>query len=257
MLSAARNRSNQTDASVIYQCQGVYYTEFLHSLCLQRGIRKYIEIGVNAGDTFSKIDVEYAIGVDPGFRLASDPTLNKKVAHLFKITSDSFFRDHVSSLELGSGIDLAFIDGMHLFEYALRDFYNCEAISQAGGVITLHDCLPFDGEMIERVNNTPGRTPGSNAEAWTGDVWKIIPILKEYRPDLRVTLVDCAPTGLVCISQLDPNSTILKDKYMDIVDKYRSAPNDASAISKFYENAEIVSAVDILKDYNQSLYFNI
>ncbi len=32
---------------------------------------------------------------------------------------------------------------------------------------------------------------------WTGDVWKLIPILQRYRPDLQLTLFDAPPSGLV------------------------------------------------------------
>jgi hypothetical protein len=53
--------------------------------------------------------------------------------------------------------------------------------------------------------------------AWAGDVWRILPILKKFRPDLQIVTLDCHPTGLVLCSNLDPSSTALSDHYHEIV----------------------------------------
>ena len=55
---------------------------------------------------------------------------------------------------------------------------------------------------------------------WTGDVWRLLPIFKKYRPDLRVIAVDCEPTGLVVCTKLDPRSTVLADHYYEIIDEF-------------------------------------
>jgi len=34
---------------------------------------------------------------------------------------------------------------------------------------------------------------------WTGDVWKIVPALIKFRPDLRVFTIACPPTGLTVV----------------------------------------------------------
>jgi hypothetical protein len=47
----------------------------------------------------------------------------------------------------------------------------------------------------------------------------MLPTLRKYRPDLRVFLLDCGPTGLVACSRLDPGSDILQRRYHEIVDE--------------------------------------
>jgi hypothetical protein len=234
---------------------GLDYKKFIFQLCLDREVGTYLEVGVEHGFNLANVVVDTAFGVDPALVLRVDPTAGKKSLHLYKMTSDLFFKRNSKDIENVGLLDFSFLDGMHLFEYLLRDILNTEALSKQSGLIALHDCLPFNGEMIERVNNYKDRTPGPYADAWTGDVWKIIPILEEYRPDLSVVLIDCAPTGLVCISGLDPDSTVLKDRYLEIVNKYRKIPNNLSEIENLYSTREIVRASDVLSNFNQTLYF--
>jgi hypothetical protein len=56
---------------------------------------------------------------------------------------------------------------------------------------------------------------------WAGDVWKALLILKKFRSDLAVHVFDAFPTGLAVITGLDPSSTVLADRYTDIVASHR------------------------------------
>ena len=224
-------------------CNGIFYQDFIAEICRQRSASTYLEIGVQSGINLSKIVVDRAIGIDPAFSLSVDPTQGKSSLELYRMSSDEFFKKH----EISS-IDVAFLDGMHLFEYLLRDIYNVEARSKRSGLIMLHDCLPFDGNMIAR-QDTGG--------AWTGDVWKIIPILKKYRPDMRVLLVDCMPTGVVCLTNLDPSSSVLEEKYLDIVNEFSEEANDTASLERLYDSYSILSAGLILSDFNQSRYLRV
>src|SRR5205814_560630 len=62
------------------------------------------------------------------------------------------------------------------------------------------------------------RSPTTNG--WAGDVWKLLPILQEFRPDLNLNVVAVRPTGLGIVTNLDPSSTTLHDHYDEIVSKY-------------------------------------
>jgi hypothetical protein len=42
--------------------------------------------------------------------------------------------------------------------------------------------------------------------------------LRQWRPDLRITVLDAYPTGLACITNLDPSSMLLTTNYSAIVD---------------------------------------
>jgi hypothetical protein len=57
-----------------------------------------------------------------------------------------------------------------------------------------------------------------------GDVWKIMPILREYRPELTCLPVDVATGGLLIVAGLDPTSNILWNNYTEIVERYSSPP---------------------------------
>ena len=55
---------------------------------------------------------------------------------------------------------------------------------------------------------------------WTGDVFKIVLILKKYRPDLEIYNSNAKPSGLVCVKNLDSSSSVLSDNYEKIVEEF-------------------------------------
>jgi len=110
---------------------------------------------------------------------------------------------------------------MHWFEYALRDFIHVEAWSQPNGVVVLHDCLPIFPLTASRERCT---------KFWVGDVWKVVSILREHRPELRVKIVATAPSGLCIVRGLDPTSRVLSERLDDIVAHYRELAYPAGAL---------------------------
>jgi len=104
-------------------------------------------------------------------------------------------------------IDLAFIDGMHHFEFALRDFINIEKHCAPQSTILIHDCYPFDRFTAERERHIT---------FWSGDAWRLMLALRKYRPDLQLHTVSAPPTGLGVARRLDPQSRVLEEKYHDI-----------------------------------------
>lgn len=173
------------------------FLQLLHGLVQPK---VYLEVGVQHGWSLQLSKAEQSIGIDPNplINWTYNGTPDKQVA-LFKMTSDEFFR---RNLEEGLGadairqrIDLAFIDGMHLVENALRDFANIEALSHEDTIIVFDDVLPTTVAMAARE-----QCPGD----WTGDVWRVYDILRERRPDLVLVLVDTQPTGLLVVLRPDP-----------------------------------------------------
>jgi hypothetical protein len=125
-------------------------------------------------------------------------------------TSDEFFADSPRE-RLGAPIDFAFIDGMHLFEFALRDFMNIERFARPGAVIVFDDIFPNHPLQAARERQT---------RAWTGDIWKIRDCLARHRPDLRLVPLDTWPSGLLLVFGADPASRVLADRYEQIVAEY-------------------------------------
>jgi hypothetical protein len=238
---------------------GPTYYDFMAEISQKRRTARYLEVGVNEGKLMSYVHADAAVGVDPSFVLTCNAASNKKRVTLIQETSDYFFSAFDARALLGGPPELVFLDGLHTFEYLLRDFYNTEAISAPNSLIVLHDCLPLDGVMAERhIATWQELTVGTRyAGFWTGDVWKLVPILKEFRPDLHVVFVDCPPTGLVCITNLDPSSRVLASNYIEIVNRYRKLPNSVEEIRKMYEGITIVSGHDVLKEFDHSLYFRL
>jgi tetratricopeptide (TPR) repeat protein len=184
--------------------------------------RTYLEIGVETGATlaFAK-NAERAIGVDPdASKLRRD--LVPPCARVFHETSDAFFARQTRAQALGAHhVDLAFIDGMHWFEYALRDFVNVEAWSSPASAVVLHDCLPLFPLTASRERRT---------KFWVGDVWKVVGILRRYRPELRVKIVATAPSGLCIVRGLDPTSRLLRERLDEIIEQYRELPYPSRAL---------------------------
>lgn len=191
---------------------GIKYTRFmqaLHSECL---FDWYLEVGCRTGRIFAPVRGK-TIAVDPFFRAETNIISAKPALHVFQQTSDEFFASGFLAA-MKAKLSFSFLDGMHLYEFLLRDFIGAEKASDPKGVIALHDCCPFSHEMTTRdLSNLP-------RQAWTGDVWKLIPILAEHRPDLTITVLDAAPTGVVLVSGLDPKSKVLEKKYDAIVKAY-------------------------------------
>jgi predicted O-methyltransferase YrrM len=185
--------------------------------------RRYLEIGVETGATLALAKAaERAIGIDPdASKLRRE--LVPACAQVFHETSDAFFARQTRAQALGPHyLDLAFIDGMHWFEYALRDFVNVEAWSTKDAVVVLHDCLPL-------VPLTAGRE--RHTKFWVGDVWKVVLILRRYRPELRIKIVATAPSGLCVVRGLNPASSVLRDGLEQICAEYRDLPFPGAALT--------------------------
>lgn len=80
--------------------------------------------------------------------------------------------------------------------------------------------------------------------AWTGDVWKLIPILKTYRPELKITILDCKPTGLVLVSNLSPTNTTLAKNYDKILAEYTDMTLEDFGADRFAETFALTSSED-------------
>ncbi|GAA4991054.1 class I SAM-dependent methyltransferase [Actinopolymorpha pittospori] len=182
--------------------------EFLRTLHEVAQPRTYFEVGINDGRSLALSRVP-TVAVDPAFKVVKELRCD---LHMVRATSDDFFarKDPFEHLK-GAKLDLAFIDGMHLFEFALRDFINAERHANPGTVVVFDDMLPRNVDEAARDRHTGG---------WTGDVYKIVPVLQRYRPDLVLALMDTSPTGVLVVLNLDPDNTVLSDKYDEIIKTY-------------------------------------
>jgi hypothetical protein len=181
------------------------YLEVLRRLHQFLRPKTYLEIGTLSGRSLELAQCS-TIAVDPHFAFDRNVLAGKPSCFLFQMTSDEFFSRYSPRELLGHQVEMAFLDGMHLAEFILRDFIQVEMNAGSNSLIILHDCFPGNVQMTSRVHE-----PGT---AWTGDVWKILPILAKFRPELRIHALDAPPTGPAICTNLDSSSKTLKQSYL-------------------------------------------
>ncbi len=128
-------------------------TEIIQKIINLKKYSKYLEVGCDKNENFSKIMIEYKVGVDP----LKGGTVRK--------TSDEFFKSN------NEKFDLIFLDGLHTYEQTLKDIDNAIQIIEDEGIILVHDCLPKKiwNQIVPRIYGH-----------WNGDVWKAIVHSRTY-----------------------------------------------------------------------------
>jgi tetratricopeptide (TPR) repeat protein len=200
--------------------------------------KTYLEIGIDAGESFLNINAERKFGVDPVpthdlinallanvavnyFRYAPsgtsgnlELTLNaaneappsivakNQSCEFYYQTSDVFFARHAPMIFDRQRIDVAFVDGLHTYHQAYLDVSNVMDFLATGGVILMQGCNPTT-EASSFPAASLEAAAGMNLPGWTGswcgDTWKSIVRLRATRNDLRVFVLDCDyGIGVVC-----------------------------------------------------------
>ncbi len=175
--------------------------DIIQSIINKTGAATYLEIGVNRGQVISKLACRNKIGVDPRFRFSPRLKLKRWTGAVrfkaFQTTSDDFFAKHAPA-ELGAGVDVVFVDGLHTYTQALRDVESSLRYLSKAGVIVMHDCNPLNAagaypvkHAIDEVLSAAakGEVPGWNNH-WNGDIWKAVAYLRSTRSDLNVFTLD-------------------------------------------------------------------
>jgi predicted O-methyltransferase YrrM len=182
------------------------HLDFLRAIHAQLSPRFYLEIGIRHGNSLVLANCP-AVGVDPAPEIGAPLAANIQIV---AETSDEFFACRANEV-LTAPVDLAFIDGMHWFEFALRDFVNIERRAHAATVVVFDDIFPAHSWQAERDRRT---------RVWTGDIWKIVVCLRKFRPDLMLIPCDTWPTGMLLVLGLDADNETLSQRYEQIVREY-------------------------------------
>ena len=195
--------------------------EFLQGLHQHLRPRNYVETGIQKGLSLQLSRVP-SIGIDPAFSVIAEVRTD---VHLARTSSDEFFaRKHPLAHLPSKVVDLAFIDGMHLAEYALRDYLAIERFTAPTSVLVFDDMLPKTVLMAARYREADERT---RRGAWTGDVYKAAQALRDMCPDLIVIEVDTTPTGVVVVLLPDSSRGGVLPGYDDWLDQAITAdPQD-------------------------------
>jgi hypothetical protein len=193
----------------------------------------YLEVGVRLGNSLALARCP-AVGIDPAYGITAE--LSNHVT-LFRTTSDEYFsRPDPLAVTGGEPFDFIFIDGLHLFEFAFRDFINAERHASEKGIIIFDDVLPRTVDEAARERHT---------YHWTGDVYPMLEVLERYRPDLMVVPVGTQPTGLLLVLGLDPSSTVLSDNYDAIMAEFRR-PDPQPVPEELFDRLTVVAPERVL-----------
>jgi len=154
---------------------------------------------------------------------------------MFQETSDSFFENIHTRLS-SFKCQVAFIDGMHLFECALRDFINLTKISSDKALFLFHDPIPWTFKMATRDNSKLAPN-----EAWTGDIWKLVHIFIEAGLKDSISLLSSAPSGLLAVLNPGKEKVIeLEKNYDEICARWIDVNFNETNLLDFYETGVFV-----------------
>jgi len=191
--------------------------KLIQSLLKKRKEKIYLEIGVSTGRIFFDIKTKTKYAVDPHFKFSALKQFRRTLlnprnlfAKFYPMTSDDFFEREAPVLFSEKKIDVCLVDGMHEYEFALRDMENTVKYLKDDGVIIVHDCNPATKEKSGTFEDWKKRNYKGE---WNGDVWKAIVDLRSQRNDLHVFVLDC-DYGLGIITKGKPEDmlNIAKDK---------------------------------------------
>lgn len=192
------------------------YLQVLQTLHEVLQPRNYLEIGSLTGASLALAECA-SLAVDPRFQFEDAAVVRRIVSKpclmLFRMASDRFFQQHDPAALLGDRVQFAFLDGMHRCEFLLRDFINTERHCARNSIIVLHDCVPVEEPMTDRYYMARPAIEPHRKHWWAGDVWRTARLLRRMRPDLSFTTLDAPPTGVVLITNLDPGSQALSNRY--------------------------------------------
>lgn len=189
--------------------------ELINTIIQKNKYQSYLEIGVNTiaqpGYSHDSITIPLKHGVDPN------------VDTTYKMTSDEFFKNHISRK-----YDIVFVDGLHIFDQAYRDIINALEHLEDNGTIVVHDCNPTK-EITQR--------PIRASSVWHGDVWKAILKLRMEKPDISIVTVDTDEgCGIIKKGKQDLfTTTIQEDKIytFDFFNKHRKEILNLISIKDF------------------------
>ncbi|MVM39670.1 class I SAM-dependent methyltransferase [Spirosoma sp. HMF3257] len=181
--------------------------DVIQALMRQKGLKNYLEIGVENGHIFFRIKSSFKVAVDPKFIFDAGRRFGKAILNpynlnnqYFEKTSDDFFTQDAQQVFAEKKLQLALVDGMHEYHFALRDVENTLNYMGDDGVIIMHDCNP-------QTVGAAGHFEDWEVGEWNGDVWKTIIHLRSQRPDLNVFVLDC-DQGLGIVTRKKPESAL-------------------------------------------------
>ena len=188
-------------------------SDIINKIILKKNYTSYLEIGLDDGVNFSKINIGKKVSVDPALNEYSHakPT--------YKMTSDEFFKQN------DQRFDIIFIDGLHHSEQVYKDIVNSLNSLNNNGAVICHDMNPLEKgqQLIPR-----------KQRVWTGDCWKSWVKLRTELNGFEMYVVD-TDWGVGIIQKNDNHSKveISDDLVFENLDKNRKKWLNLITINEF------------------------
>ena len=153
---------------------------------------RYLEIGVDSGETFRSVSAARKVAVDPHFKFAP-PRDTAEVKYVAQ-TSDAFF----ASCEIGDIFDVVYIDGLHTLEQSFRDLVNSVSRLHRLGVLIIDDILPrsyhaslspIETAFAVRDYLSQSGQASRSDNTWMGTVYKLAFVIDALFPQLSFATV--------------------------------------------------------------------
>jgi len=239
---------------------GERYLAVLERLHQTINPQTYFEIGTSSGRSLSLAKCA-SLAVDPVFAF-DDIALVKRIMAkprlaLYQIPSDAFFAKYNPAALLGAPIDIAFLDGMHQCEFLLRDFINTERHCRRNSIIALHDCLPVELSITARTQDYGAAILPHRTGWWAGDVWRTGLLLRRRRPDLRITALNAAFTGLLLITDLNPDNAAFGEGYAAHVQEMMSWRLEEIGLPQLFTEMQVESTATLAEDHQIKARFRL
>jgi len=188
-------------------------TDIINFLIKKFNYKTYCEIGCSKNKNFKRINIPYAVGVDP------------QKGGTLRMTSDDFFKKNIELY------DIFFIDGLHHYDQVYRDILNSINVLTDGGTIVIHDCKPFncESQMVPRPKKQ---------KIWNGDVWKGFLKLRSERKDLKMFTIDT-----------DYGCGIIRRGHQELINKWDIPYEEFEKNKK--ELLNLISVEEFVKHINQ------
>lgn len=166
----------------------------INVLARRYGFTRYLEIGVNRGETFLGVSMPHKTAVDPVFAFNVAPHRGP-TTQFFPLPSDDFFAElprlitrtpYASASRERFCFDIVFIDGLHTFAQAYRDFLHSLPYTHAKTIWIFDDtvpCDPWSAIPDQQTSYRYRKMAGLDGTPWHGDVYKAIIALHDFHPE--------------------------------------------------------------------------
>lgn len=188
-------------------------TEIINGLIKKHGYLSYLEIGVDNGLNFNRIQLYDKTGVDP------NPVVKELVQTINTMTSDEFFKTNERKF------DIIFIDGLHHAKQVYTDIVNALSVLSENGTIVCHDMNPrsFNAQKVPRMQRV-----------WNGDCWKAF-LRVRVNHDIEAYVIDT-----------DEGCGIITKKLANKINIVRKAETDHKHYLWFVENKkELLNLISV------------